>query len=155
MKPQGVQPLVRNEVTQNSPDFNRPGCLPRRAHIQGLPLYRSAPLSKAKGLSFERCPRFSSVLNQHVELSLFFFWDMKRPPTNGGRSKHRNRFSPNLRSYFLCIAAQGGNWIPPLRRHYNDLFPRQRLQPHCRLSLWSSNRKPSTSTWFRCLGTDP
>ena len=29
--------LPRNAVTQNSPDFNRPGCLPRRAHIQGLP----------------------------------------------------------------------------------------------------------------------
>ena len=40
---QGVQPLVRNEVTHDSPDFNRPGWLPRRAHIQGLPLYRSAP----------------------------------------------------------------------------------------------------------------
>lgn len=33
---QGVQPLVRNAVTQNSPDFNRPGCLPRRAHNTGL-----------------------------------------------------------------------------------------------------------------------
>ena len=35
--------LIRNAVTQNSPDFNRPGCLPRRAHIQGFSLYRSAP----------------------------------------------------------------------------------------------------------------
>ena len=30
---QGVQPLVRNGVTQNSPDFHRPGCQPRRAHF--------------------------------------------------------------------------------------------------------------------------
>ena len=40
---QGVQPLVRNEVTQNSPGDWSPGCLPRRAHIQGFSLYRSAP----------------------------------------------------------------------------------------------------------------
>jgi len=33
---QGVQPLVRNEVTQNSPDICCPGCSPRRAHDTGL-----------------------------------------------------------------------------------------------------------------------
>lgn len=66
----GCSPLFRNGVTQNSPDFHHPGCLPRRAHIHGLPLYRSAPLSKAKGLSFVCCPRFSLVLNQQIQLLL-------------------------------------------------------------------------------------
>lgn len=33
------------------------------------------------------------------------------------------RFSPNLRSFFLCIAAQGGNSLPPHCRHYNSLYP--------------------------------
>lgn len=33
------------------------------------------------------------------------------------------RFSPNLRSFFLCIAAQGGNSLPPHWRHYNSLYP--------------------------------
>ena len=32
---QGVQPLVRNEVTQNSPDIQVSGLLPRRAHNTG------------------------------------------------------------------------------------------------------------------------
>ena len=61
-------PLVRNVATQNSPDFNRPGCLPRRAHIQGLALYRSAPFVP-KGFRVSPFQCFLSVLNQHIQLS--------------------------------------------------------------------------------------
>ena len=45
---QGVQPLVRNKVTQNSPDSRMSGLsAPQDAHT-GLALYRSAPFV-AKG----------------------------------------------------------------------------------------------------------
>ena len=41
---QGVQPLVRNKVTQKTArTFGCPGCLPRRAHILPSGEYRSAP----------------------------------------------------------------------------------------------------------------
>ena len=43
MAAQGRHSLVRNEVTQNSPDFNRPGCKLRRTHILPSGEYRSAP----------------------------------------------------------------------------------------------------------------
>ena len=43
MAAQGVQPLARNEVTQNRPDFNRLVCLLRRTHILPSGEYRSAP----------------------------------------------------------------------------------------------------------------
>ena len=79
---QGVQPLVRNEVTQNSPDFNRPGCLPRRAHIQGLPLYRSAPfVPKGFRLSFlcQLCCNVTFFIFKgrnfiKIRLAFSFYW---------------------------------------------------------------------------------
>ena len=41
---QGVQPLVRNAVTQNNPDIQMPGLFaPQDAHT-GITPYRSAPL---------------------------------------------------------------------------------------------------------------
>ena len=43
MAAQGRHSLVRNEVTQNSPDFNRPGCKLRRTHILPSGEYKSAP----------------------------------------------------------------------------------------------------------------
>ena len=43
---QGVQPLVRNKVTQKTArTFGCPGCLPRRAHILPSGEYRSAPFA--------------------------------------------------------------------------------------------------------------
>ena len=45
---EGRHSLVRNEVTQNSPDFNCPGCSLRRTHNTGFTLYRSAPLAMEK-----------------------------------------------------------------------------------------------------------
>lgn len=80
---QGVQPLVRNEVTQNSPDFNRPGCFPRRAHIQGLPLYRSAPF---QGMDFFLTLPLSSaprLFSPHGFSCDFIVLNRKRPPANG------------------------------------------------------------------------
>ena len=72
---QGVQPLVRNGVTQNSPDFNRLGCSPRRAHIQGLPLYRSAPFVP-KGLFYVNRSVYLFSLNH---FNAFICWvELKR-----------------------------------------------------------------------------
>lgn len=41
---QGVQPLVRNEVTQNSPDIQMPGLFGLAERTYGEYPYRSAPL---------------------------------------------------------------------------------------------------------------
>lgn len=51
---EGRHTLVRNEVTQNSPDFNCPGCSLRRTHNTGFTLYRSAPLAMEKSTSTYR-----------------------------------------------------------------------------------------------------
>ncbi|WP_227148862.1 hypothetical protein [Lacrimispora sp. 210928-DFI.3.58] len=41
---QGVQPIVQNEATQNSPGIQVSGLLPRRAHIHGLAAMYVRPL---------------------------------------------------------------------------------------------------------------
>ena len=83
---QGVQPLVRSEVTQNSPDIQVSGLLPRRAHIHGRQtMYRSAPLVQRDLLpeaKFE--PRGESCFQQMKGYDFFILvWE-----------EYQQRFSP-------------------------------------------------------------
>ena len=56
---QGVQPLVRNEVTQNSPDIQVSGLSASQNAHTGVTPYRSAPLVPKGSFEIPQNHRFS------------------------------------------------------------------------------------------------
>ena len=71
----GYSPLYGTKWRKTARTFRCPGCLPRRAHIQGLPLYRSAPLVP-KGLFYVNRSVYLFSLNH---FNAFICWvELKR-----------------------------------------------------------------------------
>ena len=99
---QGVQPLVRNEVTQNSPDFNRPGCLLRRTHILPSGEYRSAPLLPRDYL-MEICSP-STIMRSLSTFSAASIASLMALPTRvTPHCAAKERYSPLLSAVTFCF----------------------------------------------------
>ena len=68
---QGVQPLVRNGVTQNSPDIRVSGLFASQSAHTGLALYRSAPfVSKGLFTEYIKIPKIGAYF---LKIQIYVF----------------------------------------------------------------------------------